>query len=263
MSSMFNRTRGANDSHPTHHVSAPPFEQSGDVSKASANHDESAATPEPPAVIVDQDGMTWLEEMDAGKCDGPQPSHGQSRPSEVVSDPHCPITNYIMTDPVRADDGITYERNNIVAWFKEHGAVSPMVKEKDGSRKRIGTSLIADLSRRSAIESLQVPIKLSPTGASSSMSVTPMAACPHKLDECTPPPPAPFTLLADGSFGVSIDGWTNDTPVEVEIVGHNDTEAWYRRSYTTVTPDGTASSSQRAGPPSWSPTALCRSPTPS
>ena len=167
---MFSWNGGAKDTQPTHPVSAPPFEQSGGITEASANHDESAATPEPLAVIVGQDGMTWLEEMDAGKCDGPQPGPGQSRPSEVVSDLHCPITKYIMADPVRADDGITYERNNIESWFKEHGAVSPMVKETNGSRKRIGTSLIADLSRGSAIESLQVPIKLSPTEPGPSMA---------------------------------------------------------------------------------------------
>tara|TARA_B110001452_G_scaffold97048_1_gene80274 strand:+ start:5693 stop:5959 length:267 start_codon:yes stop_codon:yes gene_type:complete len=83
---MFSWNGGAKDTQPTQPVSAPPFEQSGGITEASANHDESAATPEPLATIVGQDGMTWLEEMDAGKCDGPQPGPGQSRPSEVVSD---------------------------------------------------------------------------------------------------------------------------------------------------------------------------------
>ena len=143
----------ARDTQPPLSVSSPPFDTSGDGSKASADHDKSFDTPEPRAVIVDHNGKTWMDEMSAGNCDG-QERDCLSRPSEVVSDLNCPITKYIMTDPVRAEDGITYQRNNIEAWFKEHGAVSPMVKEMDGSRKRIGTSLVPDDSRRSAIQSL-------------------------------------------------------------------------------------------------------------
>lgn len=37
----------------------------------------------------------------------------------------CPINQEIMTDPVICADGITYERENIAAWFKSGRSVSP------------------------------------------------------------------------------------------------------------------------------------------
>ena len=40
----------------------------------------------------------------------------------------CPITTDVMTDPVIAWDGHTYERTSIARWLKEH-STSPMTGE--------------------------------------------------------------------------------------------------------------------------------------
>ena len=40
----------------------------------------------------------------------------------------CPITKKLMTKPVQASDGHTYERNAIEEWFKT-SQVSPVTKE--------------------------------------------------------------------------------------------------------------------------------------
>jgi hypothetical protein len=45
---------------------------------------------------------------------------------DVINDP---ITFSVMTDPVIAVDGITYERSVITAWFGQHGAISPSTLE--------------------------------------------------------------------------------------------------------------------------------------
>ena len=66
----------------------------------------------------------------------------------------CPLTTEIMVDPVRAEDGITYEHANIVRWFNERGGVSPMVRTPNGGIKVMGTRLIPDDDRRAAIRRL-------------------------------------------------------------------------------------------------------------
>lgn len=42
----------------------------------------------------------------------------------------CPITNEIMTSPVIADDGFTYERSSILEWFDRGRITSPMTNEE-------------------------------------------------------------------------------------------------------------------------------------
>jgi hypothetical protein len=42
----------------------------------------------------------------------------------------CPITWEVMTDPVVAVDGYTYELEAIVKWFKSGKRTSPMSREK-------------------------------------------------------------------------------------------------------------------------------------
>ena len=37
----------------------------------------------------------------------------------------CPITYELMTDPVTAADGQTYERHAILQWFEKKGSVTP------------------------------------------------------------------------------------------------------------------------------------------
>lgn len=42
----------------------------------------------------------------------------------------CPITLEIMDDPVEMDDHITYEKEAIIQWLKEHDNESPMTHQK-------------------------------------------------------------------------------------------------------------------------------------
>ena len=46
-------------------------------------------------------------------------------PAEFI----CPISQEIMTDPVVAEDGNTYERRNIIQWFREGKLVSPLTNQ--------------------------------------------------------------------------------------------------------------------------------------
>merc|ERR1719453_1094161 len=50
----------------------------------------------------------------------------QSLPSELF----CPITHDVMTDPVVAQDGHTYERNAIEKWFSKGNLKSPTTGEE-------------------------------------------------------------------------------------------------------------------------------------
>mmetsp|Transcript_29258 Transcript_29258/g.46704 ORF Transcript_29258/g.46704 Transcript_29258/m.46704 type:complete len:88 (+) Transcript_29258:930-1193(+) len=45
----------------------------------------------------------------------------------------CPITDDIMTDPVVAEDGKTYERSAIAQWF-QNSDISPITQEKISNR---------------------------------------------------------------------------------------------------------------------------------
>lgn len=45
---------------------------------------------------------------------------------EIPSDWICPITSEIMTDPVLCEDGFSYERSAISAWFLRDKRTSPM-----------------------------------------------------------------------------------------------------------------------------------------
>lgn len=62
----------------------------------------------------------------------------------------CPISQDVMKDPVVAEDGHTYERNNITAWFHNHNT-SPMTNEV------IGKLLIPNHGVKSEIEQWQQP----------------------------------------------------------------------------------------------------------
>lgn len=42
----------------------------------------------------------------------------------------CPITNDVMTSPVIADDGFTYEKSSILEWFNKGKTTSPMTNEE-------------------------------------------------------------------------------------------------------------------------------------
>jgi hypothetical protein len=57
----------------------------------------------------------------------------------------CPIGQEIMTDPVFAEDGYTYERSNIIKWLNENGT-SPMTRKKIGTRLTTNNSLRSEIS---------------------------------------------------------------------------------------------------------------------
>jgi hypothetical protein len=42
----------------------------------------------------------------------------------------CPISKQILTDPVVASDGFTYERAHLERWIEEKGSISPMTNER-------------------------------------------------------------------------------------------------------------------------------------
>lgn len=47
----------------------------------------------------------------------------------------CPITNEIMTNPVIAEDGFTYEKSAISEWFDRGRTFSPMTNEELNQNK--------------------------------------------------------------------------------------------------------------------------------
>jgi tetratricopeptide (TPR) repeat protein len=57
----------------------------------------------------------------------------------------CPLTGRMMEDPVVADDGISYERQAIVAWFEAGNRVSPSTAQP------ISTDLIANNALKTVI----------------------------------------------------------------------------------------------------------------
>lgn len=58
------------------------------------------------------------------------PSHLLEDSSALPGEFFCPITWEVMTDPVLATDGHTYEREAIIQWFKSGHRTSPMTKQK-------------------------------------------------------------------------------------------------------------------------------------
>eukprot|EP01090_Pellita_catalonica_P018752 TRINITY_DN6156_c0_g1_i1.p1 TRINITY_DN6156_c0_g1~~TRINITY_DN6156_c0_g1_i1.p1 ORF type:complete len:750 (+),score=175.71 TRINITY_DN6156_c0_g1_i1:2062-4311(+) len=68
---------------------------------------------------------------------------------EIPEEFCCPITQDIMTDPVIAEDGHTYERKSIKEWVDKHGT-SPMTREKISK-----DILIVNRVLRSQIETFQ------------------------------------------------------------------------------------------------------------
>lgn len=64
----------------------------------------------------------------------------------------CPITCEVMTDPVFAQDGHTYERQAIEDWLKGHGD-SPLTRERITA-----THLIPNYAMRSALDEAGYPV---------------------------------------------------------------------------------------------------------
>ena len=49
----------------------------------------------------------------------------------------CNISKKIMSDPVRAYDGIIYDKKNILRWFNNGNNVSPIIRDVNGNPKKI------------------------------------------------------------------------------------------------------------------------------
>ncbi|PNG62135.1 putative U-box domain-containing protein 53, partial [Tetrabaena socialis] len=90
-----------------------------------------------------------------GSCSGAAPAAAAAAaasappaPEAAAPDPMflCPITQDIMTDPVMATDGYTYERAAIVEWMARK-ATSPLTNQPLSA----GTALIPNHGLRSAI----------------------------------------------------------------------------------------------------------------
>jgi hypothetical protein len=85
------------------------------------------------------------------------PLHLLDDSSSLPNEFFCPITCEIMTDPVVAVDGYTYELEAILKWFKEGRGFSPMTKEKLQSfllvpnRARRAQIILANDSRASSV----------------------------------------------------------------------------------------------------------------
>ncbi len=93
----------------------------------------------------------------------------------------CPISREIMTDPVVAADGFTYDRASIKKWFKKSN-ISPMTNEE------INTDLIINYSIRSVMASKNYQLK---------------SILPKPKPKCTKPTPSryisPFTCFTNES----------------------------------------------------------------
>ncbi|KAK9808919.1 hypothetical protein WJX72_006422 [[Myrmecia] bisecta] len=69
----------------------------------------------------------------AARSGGAHGHHGGAVPESLealrtLDEMECPITHEVMTDPVIAADGYTYERSAIEAWFEMHDTL-PMTNE--------------------------------------------------------------------------------------------------------------------------------------
>ena len=53
-----------------------------------------------------------------------------SNPKQILNEYVCPISHMLMADPVVAEDGFTYEREEIEQWFGTSGNTSPMTRAK-------------------------------------------------------------------------------------------------------------------------------------
>jgi hypothetical protein len=63
----------------------------------------------------------------------------------------CPIKKVLMRDPVKAEDGYTYERQNIESWLSVNN-LSPMKRDKDGNFVSIGMLLTPNTVMQEAID---------------------------------------------------------------------------------------------------------------
>ena len=72
---------------------------------------------------------------------------GQKLASAVLSSVTCPISQALVVDPVMAEDGAIYERDQITKWLSSNNR-SPVTNAAMGAR------LVAAQNSRSLVESL-------------------------------------------------------------------------------------------------------------
>lgn len=68
--------------------------------------------------------------------------------AQIPIDWYCSLTHEVMTDPVTASDGYTYERKSIEEWLKTHDS-SPVTKAGLKSK-----DLVSNLALKSTIDNL-------------------------------------------------------------------------------------------------------------
>ena len=62
----------------------------------------------------------------------------------------CPISHEVMTEPVVAGDGHTYERKNIEEWLRRSNAVSPLTNQPMHRRLTPNHALKSIIANRAA-----------------------------------------------------------------------------------------------------------------
>lgn len=129
----------------------------------------------------------------------------------------CPITYQIMTDPVIAPDGRTYERANIEEWLRIHGT-SPFTRERVNVDQLIPNIAIRDIIQ-------------SGIGGGVHVETNPIMIPTHKVD-----PSKTIYCLIDrsGSMGIFIDtpGYESDGFNRLDLVKHS-----VRTIIHSLTPD--------------------------
>ena len=106
-------------------------------------------------------GMSWHTVLDFGPA------------GETLCDLKCPLTGVIMHNPVRAEDGVTYERAGIEKWLLSNDT-SPIVQDivNDNTTgkprtvpQKIGNSLVPDDEKAAAISRILDEVIMSETPA--------------------------------------------------------------------------------------------------
>jgi hypothetical protein len=82
------------------------------------------------------DGMRWMDAL--------------LRTHPQCADFYCPLTNVVMFDPVKAEDGMTYERHGIEEYLASH-TTSPCVRDGNGFLQ-IGKAVESNVQRKAALD---------------------------------------------------------------------------------------------------------------
>lgn len=105
--------------------------------------------------------------------------------------PHlcCPLSLDLMTDPVLAEDGNTYEREQIETWFKT-SSISPLTREVLKSKKLITNRTVRDAIeayKQQTVQSLPSPSPSPIISRSARSSIDPQTSSSPRLSLSAPP----------------------------------------------------------------------------